>query len=253
MNYANEISLYGMLPSYAVVRDSSSFYKNKKKTEIISFNEAFKDPKIDVSYRYVGKPLKTPEIKNLMCETEVTQGIFDEKFFELKGSKYRHLRNLKNKYDPFLEIKGDYNFEEINSLLEKWVNKIGDIRYNWNVHIGYDKRFLKESIYDLQDKVIPLFFYIKNQLVGYAIFDKGKEDADKILNYTYILGKYDPDYPNISRYLDFKAYEYLYDINHIDFKVNLGTASKGLLKYKKQTFPTYALEKRYFYKVKKKE
>lgn len=253
MNYANEISIYGMLPTYAVMKGSLSFYKNKRKQEIISFDESFRDDSVNISYRYVNKPIKTPNIKNIFYEYEVTQGLFNKAFFTLEGKKFKHLRNLCNKYDPIIEIKKDYNFEEVNNLLEKWKDKIGDSHYNWNVHIGYDKRFLKESIHFLKEKVIPLFFYIDTKLVGYAIFDKGKKDSDGIYNYTYLLGKYDPDYPNLSRYLDYKSYEFLFYNKNIEFKVNLGTASKGLLKYKTQTFPTYALEKRYFYKREKKE
>ena len=266
MNYANEISLYGMLPKSAIVNTPLTFYKNKSKKEIVSFDPNFKSNEYIVNYMYMNEK---PEGIKSTWEWEITQGPFDEEFFELKGKKYKHLRNIlhRNQIEEYHSlickkpwIYGENywsNFADCESLLNKWWDEVGDKNYGWNVHLGYDKRYLKESIDILKDRTFNLFFTgcdpsSRNYVLrGYAIFSKPVKDDDGLWNLTYMLGKYDPAILNASRMIDFFSYKYIFEnvTNHEPFKVNLGTAKGGLLKYKEMVFPTYSKEKRYFYKV----
>lgn len=251
MNYANSISIYGMLPKAATLIGPLTYYKDKAHTKIVTFDPNFKDNNAEVSYMYMDNPGPTKS----SSEIEVTQGPFDKEFFKLEGSKYKHLRNIRNKYNKVFIERGLWDYSgkdeaQLENLMNVWWDKIGDKNYGWNVHLGYDKRYFKESMSRLKGQTINLFFYLGDVLVGYAVFDCGRFDESGMLTYTYMLGKYDPRFKNISRYLDYLSYRYLYNLNRRPFVVNLGTASRGLLKYKLQTFPTYATTKRYFYKIK---
>lgn len=272
MNYANEISLYGMLPKTAIINTPLTFYKNKSKKDMVSFDPDFKSDTCNVNYMYMEK--KPVGVKSFW-EWEITQGPFDEEFFKLKGKKYKHLRNLlsRNKIEenhslivekPWIYGKNyEHSFVECEQMMNKWWNEVGDKNYGWNVHLGYDKRYLSESIYSLKDQTINLFFegcnpnYLQSgyDLKGYAIFSNPVKDIDGLWNVTYMLGKYDPSIKNASRMIDFFSYKYIFNsvTNREPFKVNLGTAKGGLLQYKEMVFPTYSKEKRYFYKIKPEE
>lgn len=259
-----------MLPKTAIINTPLTFYKNKSKKDMVSFDPDFKSDTCNVNYMYMEK--KPVGVKSFW-EWEITQGPFDEEFFKLKGKKYKHLRNIinRNEYCYWCGVRGtpykNYNYEECEELLNKWWDGIGDKNYGWNVHLGYDKRYLKESIKskNVKNNTINLFFYGAEEcthpcppLRGYSIFSKPVKDSDGLWNLTYMLGKYDPDKElvrDLSRLIDFYSYKYIFNnvTNHEPFKVNLGTAKGGLLQYKEMVFPTYSKEKRYFYKIKPEE
>ena len=118
------------------------------------------------------------------------------------------------------------------------------------MHSGRERTFRKKYLELLKNELIQLYFYLNNELIGYSLFSKPRKNEEGIFETVYIFGKYKLGISNLSRYLDYKSYEYLSNLFEDTFVVNLGCSSGNLLKYKRQTFPIYRETPRYFYKVK---
>lgn len=251
MNYINEVTQYGCVPSYAIKKEEFVWYKNSKKKQAISFKKDYV-PDCETSFMYIEE--KPSGIK---CdeEIELIQGPFTKEWFELRGQKYRHLKNLRNKFKE-IEIRNETTEEEFKALINNWeepyegCKKCGYGRYGFLMHSGREKSYYKKYREMLKDKTIQLYFYLNNELIGYSLFSKPRKNEEGILETVYIFGKYKLGISNLSRYLDYKSYEYLSSLFNDTFVVNLGCSSGTLLKYKRQTFPIYRETPRYFYKVK---
>ena len=86
MNYINEVTQYGCVPSFAIKKEEFVWYKNSKKKQAISFKKDYV-PDCETSFMYIEE--KPSGIK---CdeEIELIQGLFTKEWFELRGQKYIH-------------------------------------------------------------------------------------------------------------------------------------------------------------------
>lgn len=256
MNYINRYSVYGMLGKYATLISDKVWYKDSKKTKIISCDPLYRNDDCEnISYFYIDeKPLDKTLFSNISSNKQIIQGIFNQEYFSLKGGKFEHLRQYCRKWDNEISIKTNFeNTSAIIEMIKKWEDQHGHSRYRMLMHSSYDKRFFEKTIKEFPENYLVMYFFLKNELIGYSVFDKGNINENGILEFKCLLRKYVPNIGNdICYYIDFSSYRNLWNlIDKKDFVVNMGCSSSGAYKYKTTKFPVYELKDLWFYNKKK--
>lgn len=245
MNYVNENSIYGLMSkNYTPDWEHKIIYKTKAHDKIISFDPNYKNEDAkQINYMYLDKP-----VDGIKCgkEKQIIQGVFNSDYFELKGSKFRDMRNTRNKFNKTVKIYEDYDLDKVDSFIyDVWYLKRGDKLYGYQCHYGYDRAYFSKWY---NKKFINLFFEIDDKLVGYSVIERTPRKNEKGLDeFVYLLRKVDVNAGrNICEYVDFKTYEYLYENVSKEFAVNMGCSSGKLFWYKTTKFPVYELTDKYF-------
>jgi len=243
-NYINKHTIMGMMSKHYVPFENwRGFYKNKKRTKVVVFDDNYIDNIEEISYYYIkNKP------KNTKCYNSILLvSYFNEEYFKLRGKENKEIRETRNKWNKEIIIK--YDIEDISSIIElinKWDEQSG-FKYRWNRHSGYDRSFFIKYYEQEKKELISLFFYLGEKLIGYSIISLNSEDKC----YRYILRKSDISIGrNTCLYIDFKTFEHIFKNYKKEFYINWGASSGNVLKYKKK-FPVYLEKKVYFYKRKK--
>ena len=256
MNYADEVTVYGMLPAYASLVEGEKLvaWKNKKQDAIISFDPSFQSNCAQVSYMYIDEAPDKSKFEGVYKCKQLVNGVFDEQFFKFTGEKGRHFRESRNKYDKKMEMKVGFipKLEDVLDLVLKWEQLHGKKKYRMQMHSSYDKKFFRENVQKLKDKVDIFTFWDSNELIGYKVVEKQPiVHEGGLLEFKSLLRKYDPSYSHVCLYVDLKAYMWLWEQHqHKPFVVNVGCSSGGVASYKKEKFPIYSEEVKWFYKSK---
>ena len=251
MNYISKHSVMGMMSQrYISIENYLGFIKNKK--EVVLFDSSLAKKynnynKINLYYY----PNRTYNIegynKTSSYSSTMLVSNLSVDFFNLSGKKHREIRETRNKYNKLVDIK--YELNDINTVIrfiKQWNIDRGKEKYGWQLHSGYDINFFNRFYNEEKDNLFSNFYYIGDNLVGYAIVSKNKKDNC----YNYIIRKNDTKYRNLCLYIDYKIFKRIFIGK--DFYINWGCSSGNVLKYKKK-FPIYLCEKRYFIKYKKNE
>ena len=250
MNYATDISIYGMLPANAefVPGTNRAVYKNKQHKQILSWDKNFTDKKVPVSYFYIdSKP------SDCRCSkmTQLIVGKFDEAYFKMSGNKNKRFRRIIHKYDKHgLKISKSCPREAVLNLIARWEEEHGKKTYRMQMHSSYDKRFFKKSLDTLQDKVTVYYCMDGERCVGYKVIETSPYIRDHgLLEYIAMLKKYDTSYSRICEYLDYAVYREMFNDNgRQPFVINSGCSSGKVAQYKREKFPVYETKDLYFYK-----
>ena len=245
MDYISRHSVMGMLSkSYIPIENYLGFIKNKK--EVVLFDSSFagKYSNFDkINLHYYNKII---EIEGYKKKSSYTSNLiiskFSADFFKLEGKKYREIRETRNKYNKLVEVKYKIdNIDRVVEFIKKWNIDRGKEKYGWQLHSGYDINFFNKFYNEEKDNLFSNFYYIDDELVGYAIISKEQKDNC----YNYIIRKNNTKYRNLCLYIDYKIFERVFIDK--DFYINWGCSSGNVLKYKKK-FPIYLCEKRHFIK-----
>ena len=243
-NYTSIACIKGMLSKrYKPTEDWSGFWKNSK--HFVTFDSTFNSINIKkISYSYIlEKQIKNIEKYKSCFRLTLLHSIFNDEFFELKNKKFREIRETKNKYNKICYISTKIpKLIEINNLLNYW-DEVSGKKYGWTRHSGIDRNFFDK--YYKEEEFIGLFFYIDQKLVGYSIMSKKYKNLNNNYFFDYIIRKNDIKYRNLTLYIDYKIFEYIYNNYVNNFIVNFGGSSGNLLKYKMK-FPIYNIQPIYF-------
>ena len=245
-NYINKHTVMGMMSYHYIPFDNfDGFYKNKDRTKVVVFDKNYQNEDCnEINYYYI---LDKPEekIKNMYSSSLLISN-FDKDYFSLKGLDNKEMRETRNKWNKKIVIKDNLdNIDEVLNLIDIW-DEVSGKKYRFNRHSGYDRSFFKKYYKDEKENLISLFFYCENKLVGYSIVSKIMENDNC---FRYIIRKSDNSIGrNIGLYIDFKTFENIFNIYEKEFKVNWGSSSKNVLKYKKTKFPVFLEKKTWFYK-----
>jgi hypothetical protein len=253
MNYINKYSVFGMLGKYSTLISDLVWYKDSKKTKIVSCDPKYRNNSCNnISYFYIDNKPDNKEFCNIKSSKQIIQGIFNQNYFELKGGKFEHLRQYCRKWDDKVEIKLEYSeTDKIIDMIKTWESEHGSRRYRMLMHSSYDKRFFEKTMRDSANNYLVMYFFLENKLIGYSVFDKGNINENGILEFKCLLRKYIPSVGNdICYYIDFSAYRKIWNLYNQDFVVNMGCSSSGAYKYKTTKFPVYELKDLWFYNKK---
>lgn len=277
MCYVNNNSIYGMMnKNCEVIFDNtySSFYKTKNKKKITVFNYILskdEEEKYDeVNYMYMDEK---SNIKNAYKLTNVISLIDHNLFMNFNRKDYKELyetyRKFINKGINIVEY--DSNNEsmkaELFEMIEKWrYADNGGMKYGWQEHAGIDKSFFQR--YDKmekyqQNKFQVLLFYFPNkdyiyECVGYSVIEREYSWLDSKPKFSYLIRKCIMNERNITEFIDYITFNSLFNYNKfdldggIDFLVDWGASSGGVLWYKTHKWKVHRLEDKWFYKVKNK-
>jgi len=178
--------------------------------------------------------IKSSGIQYSSLKTRSPFLLFTKEFFELSGAKFKTLRRRINNFkNRKIEIKDAPNsFQEFELFLKEWKNQRQHAHFQ--IYIGYDKNFYQKYLPIWKDRLIAKFFYLDGILEGYSIIEKVSPGC-----YNLLFHKANPNHEGFCLYMDFKMWEYIYNLEQDDFVVNMGSDSneKGLLHYKTKSFP----------------
>lgn len=255
MNYADPITVYGMLPAYASLVEGQELvaWKNKKHDRLISFDPKFTSSDTQVLYMYIDEEPTRDQFASIYKCKQLVNGPFDAEFFKFKGEKGRHFREYRNKFGKKLQMRVNFipALEDAISLISRWEDLQGKRKYRMLMHSSYDKKFFRESLAKIADKVTIFTFWGKEKLVGYKIMTKDPViHEDGLLEFKSLLRKYDPSYSHLCLYIDLKAYMWIWEQHKKAFVVNVGCSSGGVAAYKHEKFPICSEEIKWFYKSK---
>lgn len=169
------------------------------------------------------------KINKLYCEYVLST----EKLSALNGGEYKHLRQdcnrIKRQYNityRICTIKDKNNIEVVYNL---WCDKSG---YKYN-HV-YDKVYLFNT-FEL-DPTRFLMFFDGNKPIGFINYYEVND------NFVYCGSiKFDIDYKSISKYMEHKLAEYLYERGYLFMNIDADDNSKGLIEFKNSLKPVYKM------------
>ena len=278
MCYVNNNSIYGMMnKNCEVIFDNSycSFYKTKNKKKITVFNHILskdEEEKYDeVNYMYMNEK---PNVKGAYKLTNVISLMKHDLFDNLNRKEHKELfetyKKFNNKginiveYDPY----NDDMKIQLFDMIEKWrYADNGGMKYGWQEHAGIDKSFFQR--YDKmeklqQEKFQVLLFYLPNEefvyeCIGYSVIEREYSYLDLKPKFSYLIRKCIMNDRNITEFVDYITFNSLFNYHKfdsdggIDFLIDWGASSGGVLWYKTHKWKVYKLEDKWFYKVKQKE
>jgi len=222
--YINKHTIMGMLSrNYTPFEDWRGFYKNKKQTKVVTFDEGFSGDFEEINYSYMDNKIQG-SYKSVMLIS-----YFDDHFFNLTGRKYQEIRETKNKWNKRVVVKtSPDSITEVLDLIKKW-DELSGAKYRFNRHSGYDRNFFNKYWEGEKDNLFSLFFYYNNTLVGYSIVSKLNPNC-----FNYIIRKVDISVGrNICLYVDYKTFENIHNF-YDKFYINWGASSGNVLKYKRK-------------------
>jgi len=178
------------------------------------------------------------DIKHTKSKNDSVVSIFDGDFFELDGKKYRHLRYRRNHYTKLFnfEVRDSVkSMHDFDVFIKKWNNMRKDAHFQ--LHTGYDVRFIKENLNTYKDKLVQKWFYDNNELVGYSIVNRVSDGKYNLLcRKTFTDGRY----TDLCMYVDYYVFKSIYDDKKKLYLVNMGAGQSGVKQYKETKFPHFA-------------
>lgn len=277
MSYINNNSIYGMMNKNCEPifnNNYYSFYKTKNKKKITVFNHILsndEEEKYDeVNYMYMDNK---PTIKGAYKLTNVLSFISHKLFMNLNRKENKELFETYRKF-----TKLGYNIVEYDSnntdlkndilqMIEKWrYADNGGMKYSWQEHAGIDKSFFdrydKMEQYQ-KDKFQVLIFYLFNketfiyECVGYSVIEREYNWLDNMPKFSYLIRKCLMNERNLTEFIDYITFKSLFEYcrfdldGGIDFIVDWGSSSGGVLWYKTHKWRVHKLKDKWFYKIKK--
>jgi len=177
-------------------------------------------------------------IKHAKSKNDSIISIFDGDFFKLEGKKHRHLRYRRNHYTKRFNfevrdsVRSMYDFD---IFIKKWNNMRKDAHFQ--LHTGYDVRFIKENLNNYKDKLVQKWFYDDNELVGYSVVDRASNGKYNLLCRKAFT---DEKYTDLCMYMDYCVFKLIYDDIKKPYLVNMGAGQSGVKQYKETKFPYFA-------------
>lgn len=251
-SYINKHTIQGMLSKrYKLFDNGLGFIKNKNNAAVFfPFSDFNSLPQNKIYITYLLKDeleeiSKTVSI-NKPSKSKMILSQIDKEFLDVKGSKYKEIRETRNKYDKIITIKTEpNNIDDVMILIDLWKKQRREL-YGWQEHSGYDRNFFSSFWEKEKDDLFSYFFYLGDKLVGYSIISKLGDGK----YYNYVIRKNDTSYRNLCLYIDFKSFNLMFDELGREFVVNWGAASGSILKYKRK-FPVYKEIDTYFTRINK--
>lgn len=213
--------------------DWRGYQANKNKA--VLFDERLKADYPTVHYYYIYNKPAQKHYHLTQLISHITPN-----FFELRGKKWKEIRETRNKFDKIVKMK-EYDQQAVLDLIKKWDETAG-VKYGFQRRSGRDRNFFQRWFEQEKERLFYRFFYIDERLVGYSVLHK-KDGC-----YEYLIRKTLSEMRNTCLYVDYKTMEELFAVEPDGFFVNWGASGGKLLKYKKK-FPMFEERPVYFYKV----
>ncbi len=277
MNYINKISIYGLMNKNCLIDDSSyenSFWKNKSKTKLVKlvdykdYEDILKDnPNIkQISYMYLDKSPDTN--KKFFSSCEQIESIIDKSFLRknLTRKNHREVFETVRKFDKVIYVEKNNidfiknNYNDILKMIEEWrFSEKGGMKYGFIEHAGIDKACFKKLIEDetFRNKVdVYIFLDLSKKIVGYSMIEKSiYKNEENLFETSYLIRKcLVENRRNLTEYIDWYTFNETMEKNSLEKEegivINWGCSSGGVAWYKKNKWPIYKLEKKWFSNLK---
>jgi 1-aminocyclopropane-1-carboxylate deaminase/D-cysteine desulfhydrase-like pyridoxal-dependent ACC family enzyme len=228
----------------------------QKKDEVVLYNpDLINDYKITAQFKVhqinENQKINLQQKFDIITSTKNNSVIskFTSNYFSLIGSNCRRQRALLKKYsDKIIEIKEKPNSnEEVFTLIDKW-KELKKEKY-FQFLTGKDKNFIEQYLNNKVFKLKTSFFYENERIIGFSIIEQIDET-----HYNLLIRKANPEYNQLSFYIDYICFEKIHNSIKQDFYVNLGidSGSKGIKSYKLEKFPLHCILPIYNLKLKMK-
>jgi 1-aminocyclopropane-1-carboxylate deaminase/D-cysteine desulfhydrase-like pyridoxal-dependent ACC family enzyme/Fe-S-cluster containining protein len=178
------------------------------------------------------KILSKSKFQSILCK-------LDLEYFSTSGKNNKEKRNVINKYErniPLIIQDSYKSIEDVIIFLNKWKSMKKD-KYRM-MFVGLDINFIQNYLTKFKKELITKFYYHGSELVGLTIIEKVNDNL-----YNLLIRKADPEYPQLTYYIDYSSFREIVLENNQSIIINLGIDSGdiGIREYKLNKFPIYQL------------